>query len=92
MCGASQAHKPIFLSRHDPGTERFQADAKPRRPDVGIPGNVCFEKLYQSLKGGILSCEPRELLKRLDGSIEDEQCQRIDGGYEAAKFRFLLFL
>jgi hypothetical protein len=25
-------------------------------------------------------------------TIEDEQCQRIGGGYEAMKFRFLLFL
>ena len=25
-------------------------------------------------------------------TIEDEQCQKIGGGYEAAKFRFLLFL
>jgi len=25
-------------------------------------------------------------------TIEDEQCQRIGGGYEAVKFRFLLFL
>ena len=24
-------------------------------------------------------------------TIEDEQCQRIGGGYEAVKFRFLLF-
>jgi hypothetical protein len=27
-----------------------------------------------------------------DWTIEDEQCQRIGGGYEALKFRFLLFL
>jgi hypothetical protein len=27
-----------------------------------------------------------------DWTIEDEQCQRIGGGYTAAKFRFLLFL
>src|SRR5258708_1352567 len=26
------------------------------------------------------------------GTIEDEQCQRIGGGHEAKKFRFLLFL
>jgi hypothetical protein len=25
-------------------------------------------------------------------TIEDEQWQEIDGGYEAVKFRFLLFL
>jgi hypothetical protein len=25
-------------------------------------------------------------------TIEDEQCQRIGGGYKAVKFRFLLFL
>jgi hypothetical protein len=25
-------------------------------------------------------------------AIEDEQCQRIGGGYKAVKFRFLLFL
>jgi hypothetical protein len=25
-------------------------------------------------------------------TIEDEQCQKIDGGYEAVKFRSLLFL
>jgi hypothetical protein len=27
-----------------------------------------------------------------DWTVEDEQCQRIGGGYEAVKFRFLLFL
>ncbi len=27
-----------------------------------------------------------------DWTIEDEQCQRIGGGYEAVNFRFLLFL
>jgi len=25
-------------------------------------------------------------------TIEDEQCQKISGGYKALKFRFLLFL
>jgi hypothetical protein len=25
-------------------------------------------------------------------TIEDEQCQKIGGGYKALKFRFLLFL
>jgi hypothetical protein len=25
-------------------------------------------------------------------TIEDEQCQKIGGGYKAVKFRFLLFL
>ena len=25
-------------------------------------------------------------------TIEDEQCQKIGGGYRAVKFRFLLFL
>jgi hypothetical protein len=27
-----------------------------------------------------------------DWTIEDEQCQKIGGGYKALKFRFLLFL
>jgi hypothetical protein len=32
-------------------------------------------------------------MTRLEGwTIEDEQCQKIGGGYEAVKFRFLLFL
>ena len=31
-------------------------------------------------------------LGAVPGRIEDEQCQRIGGGYEAMKFRFLLFL
>jgi hypothetical protein len=26
------------------------------------------------------------------GRIEDEQCQKVGGGYKAVKFRFLLFL
>jgi hypothetical protein len=28
----------------------------------------------------------------MDWTIEDEQCQRIGGGYTAVKLRFLLFL
>jgi hypothetical protein len=33
------------------------------------------------------------LLTRLEvWTIEDEQCQRVGGRYEAARFRFLLFL
>jgi hypothetical protein len=32
-------------------------------------------------------------MTRLEGwTIEDEQCQKIGGGYKAVKFRFLLFL
>ena len=39
------------------------------------------------------SVRPRASFTRSDAwTIEDEQCQKIGGGYEAVKFRFLLFL
>ena len=43
-----------------------------------------FAKCIQSEENGSSTSQ--------DWTIEDEQCQRIGGGYEAVKFRFLLFL
>ena len=56
-----------------------------------------FDQLYQSANGSISDVKqparPQGRGIGLSGrTIEDEQCQRIGGGYEAVKFRFLLFL
>jgi hypothetical protein len=40
---------------------------------------------YQSTKCSIQSCNN-------SWTIEDEQCQKVGGGYAALKLRFLLFL
>lgn len=44
-------------------------------------------RLVWHLKGERFAPVAKEL-----GLLEDEQCQRIGGGHEAAKFGFLLFL
>ncbi len=44
-----------------------------------------MNRQYQSAKCSIQSWNN-------SWTIEDEQCQRIGGGYKAVKFRFLLFL
>jgi hypothetical protein len=52
-----------------------------------------LNSLYQSAKCSISNVEQRAPMTRLEGwTIEDEQCQKIGGGYKAVKFRFLLFL
>ena len=52
-----------------------------------------LNSLYQSAKCSISNVKHRAPMTRLEGwTIEDEQCQKIGGGYKAVKFRFLLFL
>jgi hypothetical protein len=52
-----------------------------------------LNSLYQSAKCSISNVKHRAPMTRLEGwTIEDEQCQKIGGGYEALKSRFLLFL
>jgi hypothetical protein len=48
---------------------------------------------YQTAKCSISNVKHRVAKTRLEGwTIEDEQCQKISGGYKAVKFRFLLLL
>jgi hypothetical protein len=52
-----------------------------------------LNSLYQYAKCSISNVKHRAPMTRLEGwAIEDEQCQKIGGGYKAVKFRFLLFL
>jgi hypothetical protein len=52
-----------------------------------------LNSLYQSAKSSIPNVKHRVPLAWLEGwTIEDEQCQKIGGGYKGVKFRFLLFL
>ncbi len=52
-----------------------------------------LNSLYQSAKCSISNVKQRVPLTRSEGwTVEDEQCQKIGGGYKAVKFRFLLFL
>jgi hypothetical protein len=49
--------------------------------------------LYQSAKCSISNVKQRVPLTRSESwTVEDEQCQKIGGGYKAVKFGFLLFL
>ena len=52
-----------------------------------------MNSLCQSAKCSISKVKHRATRARFEGwTIEDEQCQKIGGGYKAVKFRFLLFL
>jgi hypothetical protein len=52
-----------------------------------------FNSPHQSAKCSISSVKRRAAFHTSEGwTIEDEQCQKIGGGYKAVKFRFLLFL
>jgi hypothetical protein len=52
-----------------------------------------LNSLYQSATCSISNVKQRVPLTPSESwTVEDEQCQKIGGGYKAVKFRFLLFL
>jgi len=51
-----------------------------------------LNSLYRSVNGSIPDARRFRFTPSDGWTIEDEQCQKIGGGYEAVKFRFLLFL